>query len=88
MKQGDHVKVMGIDWFYVFLKEVKGTATLRVGGGKGPDNSTLANFDRSGSFPEANKIGSSAWPAGPMGSRRYGHKASLMMFTFSLGLSR
>jgi hypothetical protein len=64
MKQGDHVKVMGIDWFYVFLKEVKGTATLRVGGGKGPDKPTLANCDRSGSFPGTNKIGSSAWPGG------------------------
>jgi len=42
MKQGDHVKVMGRDGFYVFLKEVEGTATLRVGGAKSPDTPTLA----------------------------------------------
>ena len=42
MKQGDHVKVMGIDGFYVFLKEVQGTATLRVGGATGPDKPTIA----------------------------------------------
>jgi hypothetical protein len=42
MKQGDHVKVMGRDGFYVFLKEVHGTATLRLGGAKNPDTPTLA----------------------------------------------
>ena len=42
MKQGDHVKVIGRDGFYVFLKEVQGTATLRVGGAKSPDTPTLA----------------------------------------------
>jgi hypothetical protein len=42
MKPGDHVKVMGRDGFYVFLKEVQGTATLRVGGANGPDAPTLA----------------------------------------------
>jgi hypothetical protein len=42
MKPGDHVKVIGRDGFYVFLKEVQGTATLRVGGAKSPDTPTLA----------------------------------------------
>lgn len=42
MKQGDHVKVIGRDGFYVFLKEVQGTATLQAGGAKSPDKSTLA----------------------------------------------
>ena len=42
MKHGDHVKVMGKDGFYVFLKEVQGMATLRVGGAKSPDTPTLA----------------------------------------------
>jgi hypothetical protein len=42
MKQGDYVKVIGRDGFYVFLKEVQGTATLRAGGAKGPDEPTLA----------------------------------------------
>ena len=42
MKPGDHVKVMGRDGFYIFLKEVQGTATLRVGGAKSPDAPTLA----------------------------------------------
>jgi hypothetical protein len=41
MRQGDHVKVMGRDGFYVFLKEVQGTATLRAGGAKSPDKSIL-----------------------------------------------
>ncbi|HEY6768122.1 MAG TPA: hypothetical protein VI386_25485 [Candidatus Sulfotelmatobacter sp.] len=31
MKTGDHVKVIGIDGFYIFLKEFQGTATLSVG---------------------------------------------------------
>ena len=42
MKQGDFVKVIGRDGFYVFLEEVQGTATLRVGGAKSPDTPTLA----------------------------------------------
>ena len=42
MKQGDHVKVMGIDGFYVFLKEVQGTATLRVCSTNDPDKPTIA----------------------------------------------
>jgi hypothetical protein len=42
MKQGDHVKIIGRDGFYVFLKEAQGTATLRVGGAKSPDIPTLA----------------------------------------------
>jgi hypothetical protein len=33
---------MGIDEFYVFLKEVQGTATLRVGSANGPDQPTIA----------------------------------------------
>jgi hypothetical protein len=41
MKQGDHVKIIGRDGFYVFLK-AQGTATLRVGGAKSPDTPTLA----------------------------------------------
>ncbi len=42
MRPGDHVKVIGRDGFYVFLKEVQGTATLRVGGAKSSDTPTLA----------------------------------------------
>ena len=42
MKQGDHVKVIGRDGFYVFLKEIQGTATLQVGGAKSPDEPCLA----------------------------------------------
>ena len=42
MRQGDRVPVMGRDELYVFLKEVQGTATLRVGGAKSPDTPTLA----------------------------------------------
>jgi hypothetical protein len=34
MKQGDFVKVMGKDGFYLFLKEVQGAATLREGSAK------------------------------------------------------
>jgi hypothetical protein len=41
MKQGDHVKVIGKDGFYIFLNEVQGTATLRVGGARSPDTPTL-----------------------------------------------
>jgi len=42
MKPGDHVKIMGRDGFYVFLKEAQGTATLQAGGAKGSDEPTLA----------------------------------------------
>jgi hypothetical protein len=42
MKQGDYVKIMGRDGFYVFLQEVQGTATLRAGGADILDKSTLA----------------------------------------------
>jgi hypothetical protein len=42
MKQGDHVKVIGRDGFYVFLREDQGTATLRAGGVPGPGETTLA----------------------------------------------
>jgi hypothetical protein len=31
MKQGDFVKIIGRDGFYLFLKEVQGIATLREG---------------------------------------------------------
>ena len=40
MQHGDHVKVIGRDGVYVFLKEVEGLATLRRGG-KGSDDSTI-----------------------------------------------
>jgi hypothetical protein len=42
IKQGDYVKIMGRDGFYVFLKEFQGTATLRAGGANSLDTSTLA----------------------------------------------
>ena len=42
MKPGDHVKIIGRDGFYVFLKEVQGTATVRLGSAKSPDEATLA----------------------------------------------
>jgi hypothetical protein len=55
MKQGDHVKIMGIAGFYVFLKEVQGTATLRVGSANGPDQPTIAiAIDRVVSLEKAN----------------------------------
>ena len=41
MKPGDHVKIIGRDGFYVFLKEVQGTATLRLGSAKSLDEPTL-----------------------------------------------
>jgi hypothetical protein len=41
MKEGDFVKVMGKDGFYLFLKEVQGEATLREGSAK---NSGAATF--------------------------------------------
>jgi hypothetical protein len=40
MEHGDHVKVIGKDGVYVFLKDVQGVATLRRGG-KGPDEPTI-----------------------------------------------
>lgn len=42
MKPGDHVKIIGRDGFYVFLKEVQGTATVRLGSAKSPDEPILA----------------------------------------------
>jgi hypothetical protein len=42
IKQGDYVKITGRDGFYLFLKEVEGMATLRQGGGKSPNEPTLA----------------------------------------------
>jgi hypothetical protein len=42
MRQGDYVKVTGIDRFYVFLKEVQGMATLRVCSTHDPDKPTIA----------------------------------------------
>jgi hypothetical protein len=42
MKQGDYVKVTGVDGFYVFLKEVQGMATLRVCSTNDPDKPTMA----------------------------------------------
>ena len=55
MKQGDHVKVMGIDGFYVFLKEVQGTATLRVCSTNDSDKPTIAiAIDRVVSLEKSN----------------------------------
>ena len=42
VNHGDHVRVFGKDGLYVFLKEVQGTATLRLGGRKSPEEPTLA----------------------------------------------
>ena len=42
MQPGDHVKIIGRDGFYVFLKEVQGTATVRLGSAKSLDDATLA----------------------------------------------
>jgi hypothetical protein len=42
MQPGDHVKIIGRDGFYVFLKEVQGTATLRLGSARSLDEPTLA----------------------------------------------
>jgi hypothetical protein len=42
MKQGDHVKVIGRDGFYIFLKEDHGMATLRAEGAQIPGEITLA----------------------------------------------
>jgi hypothetical protein len=41
MKHGDHVRIMGSDGLYVFLKEVQGMAALRVSGRKRPEDTTL-----------------------------------------------
>jgi hypothetical protein len=55
MKQGDHVKVTGIDGFYVFLKEVQGMATLRVCSTNDRDKPTIAvAIDRVVSLEPAN----------------------------------
>jgi hypothetical protein len=40
MEHGDHVKVLGRDGVYVFLKGDQGVATLRRGG-KSPDAPTI-----------------------------------------------
>jgi hypothetical protein len=42
MKHGDHVKVIGEDGFFVFLKEFEGTATVRLDNTNIPKESTLA----------------------------------------------
>ena len=42
MQPGDHVKIIGRDGFYVFLKEAQGTATVRLGSAKNSDDVTLA----------------------------------------------
>lgn len=42
MKAGDHVKVIGRDGFYVFLKEEQGTATLQAAGAKSANKPILA----------------------------------------------
>jgi hypothetical protein len=42
LREGDHVKVISKDGFYVFLKEVQGTATLQPGGAKGTGQPTVA----------------------------------------------
>jgi hypothetical protein len=41
MEHGDHVKVLGRDGVYVFLKDARGVATLRRGG-KSPDAPTIS----------------------------------------------
>jgi hypothetical protein len=41
MKQGDHVKIIGRDGFYIFVKEDQGTATLRAGIALGSSETTL-----------------------------------------------
>ena len=42
MKQGDFVKIIGRDGFYLFLKEVQGMATLREGSAKSSGAPTFA----------------------------------------------
>jgi hypothetical protein len=80
MKQGDHVNATGIDGSYVFLKEVKGRQPLVQTSPPWP-----LRWVSSFSGKNQGRVIGLAWP---MDSRRDGHKASLMMFTFSLGLSR
>jgi hypothetical protein len=47
IERGDHVKVIGTDGFYTFLKQAQGMATLQRGDAKSPDEPTLAvPFDR------------------------------------------
>jgi hypothetical protein len=54
MKQGDYVKVTGMDGFYVFLKEIHGVATLRVCSTNDSDRPTIAiAIDRVVSLPDA-----------------------------------
>jgi|BarGraIncu00222A_1022003.scaffolds.fasta_scaffold306877_2 hypothetical protein len=40
MEHGDHVKVIGRDGVYVFLKDIQGVAILRRGG-KSQDDATI-----------------------------------------------
>jgi hypothetical protein len=55
MKQGDYVKVTGMDGFYVFLKEIHGMATLRVCSTNDSDRPTITiAIDRVVSLPGAN----------------------------------
>jgi hypothetical protein len=42
MQAGDHVKIIGRDGFYVFLKEAHGLATVRSASTKSPDEPTFA----------------------------------------------
>jgi hypothetical protein len=42
MEHGDHVRIIGRDGLYVFVKEVQGRATLRLGSTKRPDEPTLS----------------------------------------------
>jgi hypothetical protein len=58
IKQGDYVKIMGRDGFYVLLKEFQGTATLRAGGANSPDKSTLTIPIHRVLSLEQNRIGS------------------------------
>jgi hypothetical protein len=41
MKQGDHVKIIGKDGFYVYVREVAGMATVRAGGKNNLDKPCL-----------------------------------------------
>ena len=42
MEHGDHVRIVGRDGLYVFVKEIRGTATLRLGGTKRTPEPTLS----------------------------------------------
>jgi hypothetical protein len=42
MKPGDHVKVIGRDGFYVFVREVQGCATLQLASTRRMEKPTLA----------------------------------------------